>query len=80
MFDHDRSASKGLMACRELFVFKHVGTDSDETQRVRQSMLGCTAAHRLLDVGRDASEGKVIDIPGIQRRAWRLETHRQQGV
>ena len=66
MFDHDRSASKGLMACRELFVFKHVGTDSDEKQRVRQSMLGCAAAHRLLDVGRDASEGKVIDIPSAK--------------
>ena len=66
MFDHDRSASKGLMACRELFVFKHVGTDSDEKQRVRRSMLGCAAAHRLLDVGRDASEGKVIDIPSAK--------------
>ena len=30
MYDHDRSASKGMMACRELFVFKHVGTDSDD--------------------------------------------------
>ena len=29
MFDHDRSASKGVMACRDLFVFKHVGTDTD---------------------------------------------------
>lgn len=49
MWDHDRSASKGVMACRGLYVFKHVGTDSDETQRVRQAMLGCAPAHRLLD-------------------------------
>lgn len=49
MWDHDRSASKGVMACRGLYIFKHVGTDSDETQRVRQAMLGCAPAHRLLD-------------------------------
>lgn len=49
MWDHDRSASKGVMACRGLYVFKHVGTDSDESQRVRQAMLGCAPAHRLLD-------------------------------
>ena len=29
MWDHDRSASKGVMSCRGLYVFKHVGTDSD---------------------------------------------------
>ena len=50
MWDHDRSASKGVMACRGLYVFKHVGTDSDESQRVRQAMLGCSPAHRLLDL------------------------------
>jgi len=49
MWDHDRSASKGVMACRGLYVFKHVGTDGDPNQRVRQAMLGCAPAHRLLD-------------------------------
>lgn len=49
MWDHDHSASKGVMACRGLYVFKHVGTDSNESQRVRQAMLGCAPAHRLLD-------------------------------
>lgn len=49
MWDHDRSASKGMMSCRGLYVFKHVGTDSDQTQRIRQAMLGCAPAHRLLD-------------------------------
>ena len=49
MWDHDRSASKGMMSCRGLYVFKHVGTDSDLNQRVRQAMLGCAPAHRLLD-------------------------------
>jgi CRISPR-associated protein Csd2 len=61
MYDHDRSASKGVMACRDLFVFKHVGTDNgDAQQRVRQAMLGCAPAHYLLDIGR------VIDIPALK--------------
>ncbi|MDA8259627.1 MAG: type I CRISPR-associated protein Cas7 [Betaproteobacteria bacterium] len=49
MWDHDRSASKGVMSCRGLYVFKHVGTDTDPVQRVRQVMLGCAPAQRLLD-------------------------------
>lgn len=53
MWDHDRSASKGMMSCRGLYVFKHVGTDSDENQRVRQAKLGCAPAHRLLDFSTD---------------------------
>ena len=56
MYDHDRSASKGMMSCRGLYVFKHVGTDSDPNQRVKQAMLGCAPAHKLLD------KGAVIDI------------------
>ncbi len=56
MYDHDRSASKGMMSCRGLYVFKHVGTDTNPDQRVRQAMLGCAPAHALLDLG------KVIEI------------------
>jgi len=64
MWDHDRSASKGMMSCRGLYVFKHVGTDSDEKQRVRQAMLGCAPAHRLLDFSTDrrAVPGAIVDI------------------
>lgn len=51
MYDHDRSASKGVMACRGLYVFKHVGTDTNAEQRKRQAMLGCAPAHKLLDLG-----------------------------
>lgn len=51
MYDHDRSASKGVMGTRKLIVFKHVGTDSDPNQRVRQAMLGCAPAHQLLELG-----------------------------
>ncbi|HEV7670765.1 MAG TPA: type I-C CRISPR-associated protein Cas7/Csd2 [Thermoanaerobaculia bacterium] len=50
MYDHDRSASKGLMATRKLFVFRHVGTDTDAEQRKRQAMLGCAGAHTLFDL------------------------------
>lgn len=51
MYEHDHSASKGEMAVvSPLIIFKHVGTDSDEKQRVRQAKLGCSPAHRLFDL------------------------------
>lgn len=62
MYDHDRSASKGFMACRGLYIFKHVGTDTQPEQRKRQAMLGCAPAHKLLDIGQAEGDGKVISI------------------
>lgn len=64
MWDHDRSASKGMMSCRGLYVFKHVGTDSDANQRVRQAKLGCAPAHRLLDFSTDLRplDNAIIEI------------------
>lgn len=64
MWDHDRSASKGMMSCRGLYVFKHVGTDSDASQRVRQAKLGCAPAHRLLDFSTDLRplDNAIIEI------------------
>lgn len=56
MYDHDRSASKGMMSTRALYAFKHVGTDSNPAQRARQAKLGCAPAHALLD------EGAVVSI------------------
>jgi CRISPR-associated protein Csd2 len=51
MYEHDRSASKGLMSVhRPLYVFRHDGTDSDPAQRRRQAMLGCAPAHELFDL------------------------------
>ena len=50
MYEHDRSASKGLMTVQKLFAFKHVGTDSDNGQRERQAILGCAPAHTLFDL------------------------------
>lgn len=51
MYDHDRSASKGMMSARKLVIFKHVGTDTDAEQRESQAKLGCAPAHKLLDIG-----------------------------
>jgi len=51
MYDHDRSASKGMMSVREpIFIFRHVGTDTNETQRKQQARLGCAPAHKLFDL------------------------------
>jgi CRISPR-associated protein Csd2 len=52
MYEHDRSASKGIMTVHpdHSFVFKHVGNDTDEKQRIRQAMLGCTHAHKLFEL------------------------------
>jgi len=64
MYDHDRSASKGMMSCRGLYVFKHVGTDSDQNQRIKQAMLGCAPAHKLLDFSTDRREmeNTIVEI------------------
>jgi CRISPR-associated protein Csd2 len=51
MYEHDRSASKGLMTVqRPLYVFRHDGTDTDVEQRNREAMLGCAPAHELFDL------------------------------
>jgi len=50
MYEHDRSASKGLMSVRAIFIFQHEGTDPQREQRKRQAMLGCAAAHVLFDL------------------------------
>ncbi len=51
MYEHDRSASKGQMSVvSPLILFKHVGTDTDQTQRCRQALLGCAPAHKLFDL------------------------------
>lgn len=51
MYEHDRSASKGIMTVRPpIYVFKHIGTDSDPEQRKRQGKLGCAFAQDLFDM------------------------------
>lgn len=63
MYEHDRSASKGLMSVRNpIFVFKHVGTDKDEKQRLQQAKLGCAPAHKLFDLV-DVKKQEGVDAP-----------------
>ncbi len=51
MYEHDRSASKGIISVREpIFVFKHVGNDSDQSKRKQQARVGCAPAHKLFDL------------------------------
>jgi CRISPR-associated protein Csd2 len=52
MYEHDRSASKGLMTVHPeyAFCFRHVGTDTDLEQRKREAKLGCAQAHRLFSL------------------------------
>ena len=60
MYEHDHSASKGEVAVvSPLIIFKHVGTDTDATQRVRQARLGCAPAHKLFDLVRVTKKDSV---------------------
>lgn len=60
MYEHDRSASKGEMSViSPLIIFKHVGTDGDEVQRMRQAKLGCAPAHRLFELVNISKAGNV---------------------
>jgi CRISPR-associated protein Csd2 len=64
MYEHDRSASKGMMSVRPpLFVFKHVGTDPNPEQRLRQAVLGCAPAHRLLEDIVEAKKKPAVKDP-----------------
>ncbi|MCL6611496.1 MAG: type I-C CRISPR-associated protein Cas7/Csd2 [Peptococcaceae bacterium] len=51
MYEHDRSSSKGCMSTiLPVFIFRHVGTDTDPVQRVKQAKLGCAPAHKLFEL------------------------------
>ena len=63
MYEHDRSASKGLMSVRRLYIFKHVGSATNE-QREREAMLGCAPAHKLFDlVEKQIKHDEHIEAP-----------------
>lgn len=60
MYDHDRSASKGMMSVHEpFFVFQHTGTDTNDGQRAQQAKLGCAPAHKLFDLVKIAKKDGV---------------------
>lgn len=63
MYEHDRSASKGMMTVHApLFVFEHVGTDPDPEQRKREAMLGRAHAHTLFGLI-DVAKKDGIEAP-----------------
>lgn len=74
MYEQDRSASKGVMTVRQpIFLFKHVGTDTDAEQRRRQAMLGCCPAQVLFEnvvriraLGADAAPRRWSDYSPSQ--------------
>jgi len=64
MYEHDRSASKGHMAVREpVFVFKHVGTDTNADQKAQQAKLGCAPAHKLFGLLEVKPKGEGVAAP-----------------
>ncbi|MDD6269896.1 MAG: type I-C CRISPR-associated protein Cas7/Csd2 [Oscillospiraceae bacterium] len=63
MYEHDHSASKGEMAVvSPLIIFKHIGTDTDMTQRIRQAKLGCCPAHKLFELV-SAKKKDGVELP-----------------
>lgn len=63
MYEHNRSASKGEMeVVSPLIIFKHVGTDSNLDQRIRQAKLGCAPAHRLFELV-EVKKKETVEYP-----------------
>lgn len=58
MFDHDHSSSKGVMSCRKLILFKHVGSTPE------MAKLGVAPSHKLLDLDTDfwANPEAIVSI------------------
>jgi len=46
-----------------LYVFKHVGTDSDAKQRIKQAMLGCAPAQVLFEEVIKVEKKSDVDAP-----------------
>jgi len=63
MYEHDHSASKGEMATiNPLIIFKHVGTDTDESQKEKQAKLGVAPAHKLFELV-EVNRREEIELP-----------------
>ena len=67
MYEHDRSASKGMMSViTPLIIFRHVGVPTDGIQRDNRKRLGCAPAHRLFDLIK-VERKSGIEVP----RSWK---------
>jgi CRISPR-associated protein Csd2 len=62
LFELNRTASKGFMAPRGIYAFKHVGTDTNADQRASQARLGCAPAHKLVELGSVVSVKRKADV------------------
>ena len=66
MYEHDRSASKGLMTVHpdSAFVFKHVGKNPTDPNNEKEAKLGCAPAHVLFNLVESRLRRKAgIDAP-----------------
>ena len=64
MFENDRSAARGTMTVRGIYIFKHVGTqhENNQVQNLKEARMGCAPSHKLLE-GIDVSLKEGIDSP-----------------
>ena len=62
LFELNRTASKGFMAPRGIYAFKHVGTDTNSEQRTAQANLGCSPAHKLVELGSVVTVRRQSDV------------------
>lgn len=64
MYEHDRSASKGIMTVHPdyAFAFKHVGKNLTDPNNDREAMLGCAPAHLLFNL----VESRIEKKPGVE--------------
>jgi CRISPR-associated protein Csd2 len=67
MFENDHSSSRGHMVLRGLKVFKHVGNDTNPEQRARQAKLGCSPAHKLIELGQVIEIKKKEEVPAPRK-------------
>ncbi|MDR3618732.1 MAG: type I-C CRISPR-associated protein Cas7/Csd2 [Paludisphaera borealis] len=85
MYEHDRSASKGVMTVRRpVYVFKHVGTeDGNADNRARQAMLGCAPAQILFEevvkIEQDPEAMKADGVAAPRRFShYRVDVRREK--
>ncbi len=79
MFDHDRSAARGMMAIRGLKIFKHVGTDTNAEQRARQAKLGCAPAQKLVELDQVVEVKKVDGVSAPRRFSdYKITIHKDR--
>ncbi len=69
MFEHSRSASRGLMTTRRLVIFKHIGSSKDPKVRLKQAKLGRIPAQNLLELGR------IVRISRVNKDAFPRAYH-----